>query len=767
MEEKKPIRIKFKTAVILIIIVALILGICGANVYASTHGYGNVFFLIKYIITGEKLQISDRNDIFSDRDITISYESIELTENIKLQIRNLQIKDNKAKLIMVVNESKENDVTPLKYKVYNESNKLICEQNSSKDDNRLVEYTEELLLNDFSNEDKILNLEIFNSKNEKITRININLETREVTIEGEKEAIEKVSEIELKQFLGYVTSLEPCKDSDDERILFANSMLAQKEGLVVNKLDEVNKMLDATGYDRLSNPLKNAQYFKIVNKGGTNYIEVTVGRGGNEPCTILEIKEISYCGGVYTAKFKYTFIHEPDAFNMNIDELEIKEATVYFKLNEDKTYSTFKVVRFEIENTINTKEISNEEAKTILNEKYKNVEKMWLDVTKFFNTEMGKEVSNFEGIVLSYGTENFLTQVKNKLPWGIYLKNGKYYIAEGWGGDISYEGLKDFENIIITNSSITATVITKQNTYNGSDWVPDKDRKSEFRLIKNGDNWLIDYFDFAGIFENLEHTNYEQNNMSEKEKAISSIKSALLDNSWLKEHTLIKSANGNSNSIDEQEYKFAVIKEQDTQNPVVVLVVTAEKILTKNTFIIRYKNNNVSIEKVSEGHYQHTDTLTNDQYYATTYTHMKDWAYELLEVKSNDIGVLDRNKGTIEDGDYDYMDVLNFENRNNLKYVITELNDTNLNRLLNDNNNTITQISPSGFAGSSLNIVELNSNKEVYLTILSDAGDRNNIASKELIAKNVNSISKTTEGDIVVKGGDKVKSAPNWIHFEK
>ena len=28
-------------------------------------------------------------------------------------------------------------------------------------------------------------------------------------------------------------------------------------------------------------------------------------------------------------------------------------------------------------------------------------------------------------------------------------------------------------------------------------------------------------------------------------------------------------------------------------------------------------------------------------------------------------------------------------------------------------------------------------------------------------------ISKTTEGDIIVKGGDRVKSAPNWIHFEK
>ena len=58
-------------------------------------------------------------------------------------------------------------------------------------------------------------------------------------------------------------------------------------------------------------------------------------------------------------------------------------------------------------------------------------------------------------------------------------------------------------------------------------------------------------------------------------------------------------------------------------------------------------------------------------------------------------------------------------------------------------------------------------NKEVYLITLSDANDRNNIASKELIAKNVDTISKSSDGDITVKGGDRVKSAPNWIHFEQ
>ncbi len=660
MEEKKSLKIKFKTAVVLVIIGAIILTIFGANVYASVNGYGNVFFLIKYLVTGEKPEITGKNDLLSDRDITISYEPIILTEDIKLQIRNLQIKDNKAKLFVAVNESKQNETTPLIYKVYNEENILICEQNSSKGNNE-TEYIEELLLKEFKNDEKTLHLEIFNSKNEKLTRITINLETREIVIEGEKEAIEKISEIELKKFLGHITALEPYKDSDDERILFAGSMFAQKEELNVNKLDDLNKMLDATGYERLSNPLKNAQYFKIVNKGGTNYIEVTVGRGGFEPNTVIEIKEISYCGGLYTAKFNYTFIHEPDAFNSShLDELEIKEATVYFRKNEDKTYSTFKVVKCvkgfeEFNNNENTQlKIDENKLREIINNAIIDEQK------KFQTSDTGYFVKYFE-----------INRIVNDKNIDIYV----------W----SQFGTTDENKEVLSSTSVPAKLTIGLNDYSliNIDVPPDNtDYKRYFSSISDKLNDL----EHKNIDILYGETYYFGQSSTEKNLSTSAsniIKSKLLDKNWLKENTLIKSANGNSSSIDEQVYKFAVIKEQDTKNPVVVLVVTAEKILTKNTFVIRYKNNDVSIEKVSEGHYQHIQTFTNEKYYATVSAHMGDWAYELLEVTSDDIGVEDRNHGKVGQDEYEYIEIDEFERNYNLQPVETELNENNLNRFLN------------------------------------------------------------------------------------
>ena len=68
MEEKKPLKIKFKTAIVLIIIGAIILTIFGANVYASKHGYDNIFFLIKYKITGENEKITDRDKLLIEDD---------------------------------------------------------------------------------------------------------------------------------------------------------------------------------------------------------------------------------------------------------------------------------------------------------------------------------------------------------------------------------------------------------------------------------------------------------------------------------------------------------------------------------------------------------------------------------------------------------------------------------------------------------------------------------------------------------------------------
>ena len=359
MEEKKPLKIKFKTAIVLIIIGAIILTIFGANVYASANGYGNIFFLIKYLVTGEKLEISGKDELLSDRDITISYEPIVLTEKIKIQIRNLQIKDNKAKLFVAVNDNQSTEDTPLMYKVYNNENKLICDQKSSKEANNETEYIDELLLKEFKNDEKIIHLEIFNSKNQKLTRITINLETREVIVDGEKEAIEKISEIELKKYLSIIAGFEENFDVNDEdsRISLAiriNSIL--NRDIVDNGLfdaTEVNNILKNLGYGEILTNNYNGEFFKEKVVNGKKYFEMIYEPDTVNMETIVgEIKDITYSSNIYTATFKYLNYSPKTNINYFDYKDDAKEATIYFKLNEDTTYSTFKILKFEYNNVL-------------------------------------------------------------------------------------------------------------------------------------------------------------------------------------------------------------------------------------------------------------------------------------------------------------------------------------------------------------------------------------------------------------------------------
>ena len=353
MEENNKKKSKTKVVVISCIIVALLLTIGGANVYASTHGYGNVFFLIKYLVTGEKPNINDKNELLSDRDITLSYEPINLTENIKIQIRNIQIKDNKAKLLIGVNEKEKNNTTPLKYKVYNESDKLICDYEGKTQEDSPSQYIEELMLNEFKNDDKILKLEIYNAQNEKLTRIIINLETREITVEGEEEAVNKISEIELKKYLSFIAGFEANYNADDgdNRISLAiriNTILNRtisNNGLF--KATEINNILKSLGYTEIPSNYS-GEFFKEKTVNGEKYYELIYEPDTVNMETIIgEIKSITYSSNVYTVKFK--FLNTTPKNNMNYfdHEAEAKEATVYLKLNEDKTYSMFKVVKYE------------------------------------------------------------------------------------------------------------------------------------------------------------------------------------------------------------------------------------------------------------------------------------------------------------------------------------------------------------------------------------------------------------------------------------
>ena len=82
---------------------SLVIVIGVANVYATTQGYDNVFFMIKYLITGEK-NTEGKDNVLSDRDITISYEPINITKGLTITIKKLQIKDNQAKLFVLTDE---------------------------------------------------------------------------------------------------------------------------------------------------------------------------------------------------------------------------------------------------------------------------------------------------------------------------------------------------------------------------------------------------------------------------------------------------------------------------------------------------------------------------------------------------------------------------------------------------------------------------------------------------------------------------------------
>ena len=253
-----------KITIIMIILIIIWTMILAANAYASSQGYGNIFFAIKNLIS--KNETSRKEEIFYDKDITISYSNIEVVDGIEMQINKLQIKDDKSILYVLVNkeEGLENTMTdlPFKYKVYKENEELIC--NQSGQENKENKYIEELKLDKINMETKYLKLEVYSKNNELLVTFNIDIENKEITVEGQNEAISKLSEIELKDYIG-------------------------------------------------------------------TYIEKTE----NIPNALcLEIKNITYANNIYTAIFTYCY-SERDDF-LEIESLDIYEATTRFKYNEDK-----------------------------------------------------------------------------------------------------------------------------------------------------------------------------------------------------------------------------------------------------------------------------------------------------------------------------------------------------------------------------------------------------------------------------------------------
>ena len=530
---------KWKKPVAAAACLAILLG--GGNIYASTQGYGNVFFMIKYLVTGEKTEITDKNEILSDRDIAISYEPINIAKGLTLTVKKLQIKDNEARLFVVSGEKEvlDSSFVPLKFIVCNQDGKLLCNQISARDEQNSGYVTDELVLKDFKDTDKKLVLEVYKANLSKLANIIINIDERKVEVDGEQEALTKISEIELKEFLGFAAGLsQESTDTENEiKVDLACRMISTKhpessqyiiiDNSIAYPTEEVDKMIESFTGETIKD-FKDGKFIKVIVKDGKKYYTYVSPSDMSYGGECINISSISYCNGLYTVKYTYFYRGgEPDE-DINMDNYDIYEQEICISLNDNSNYSKFKVVSKEkpiiIKNvnhnnnqsgSYSNANLTCEEAETILNDKFQSLENLYFRTALYFKredieTERGRRIIDYDQKMNSEFTANMRKIIERNTPWGLNLYNGMQYTCDRGGGFIAYNGLLGFEDdMTIRQDEIIANVVTMQTDPNGKE-LPT--RSTSIRIIKEGNNWLIDSFDVNVFLGELDYNSDNNEN---------------------------------------------------------------------------------------------------------------------------------------------------------------------------------------------------------------------------------------------------------------
>jgi len=316
----------------------------GANVYATTQGYKNVFFMIKDLVNKEEnVTITEKSEILSDRDITISYSNIEIAEGLNIQINRLIIKDNEAKLYIRIIKDTENQINIKKYIVTDiTGNKdvVLGTHNSTLEPNT-IEYTEEIKLTGMDNATQKLKLEIIDDKENTLILLEIDLLNKELDLlsYNKNEIFEKLSETELKEILGEYAYIAFENTSNNIEDMRTNRELDIAMTMVIQKGDKTTK---ENVHKAIKEYLGKDVTDTILDKTGDIYFEngeyKYTPRDGFCPALVLDIPEITYKDGVYTATIIYCF---PGEDWSNIEQLEQYQTTMEFTLNTNYTYTKY------------------------------------------------------------------------------------------------------------------------------------------------------------------------------------------------------------------------------------------------------------------------------------------------------------------------------------------------------------------------------------------------------------------------------------------
>ena len=334
MEEKEEKKVpkkgkKLKVGIALGVVAMVILGM---QVYASTNGYGNVFFMIKELITTQTANGED--EIFSDKEITLSYKSIEIANGLKMQVNKLELKESESTICLnITNEIENNELLPLHYVVravrpYGDDGYIPVFRPEA--GNVTFDGTEGKVgqYNDFINipckfeGNETITVDVQDKEGKSLRNIEINLETREITVTGEDE-MSKISQIELKKYLSVFSELNNEFGNENDRILKVAINLDKNICNLsdVPSVEEVNTVIKEFYGDKVA-------FVKTKNKEGKEIDVIDLdGRGfeydveANAYTSLtdeveyriglcLKISDIEYEDGIYTVKYIYTLYRE-------------------------------------------------------------------------------------------------------------------------------------------------------------------------------------------------------------------------------------------------------------------------------------------------------------------------------------------------------------------------------------------------------------------------------------------------------------------------
>ncbi|MBR2290390.1 MAG: hypothetical protein IJ867_07435 [Clostridia bacterium] len=334
----------------------------GANVYATTQGYDNIFFLIKDLGNKNKQVTATKDEILVDRDVTISYTNIEIAEGLSVQINKFTVKDGNASLFISVNQSGAS-MKPAKFIVTSDGTKLA--ENTALDQDQ---YSYEIRLSNYQEKMKVLELRIEDNSKAEIVTIQIDLENREIDLVANEE-IKKISEIDLKEKLGnYAIALMNNKEYDDYKFFLGSSLISKTEekvsddGYLYYPKDKMNQaLMEAIGEELGTNI--NSEIFEY-NKNLEAYKYITTLDGiRNGLC--LNIDDLKYENGKYVVTFTYCLPNDLDYEEGVIESLEKYQTTLEFVLNENETYTKYRILN--IENAVVKelgKPVNNQDAST-------------------------------------------------------------------------------------------------------------------------------------------------------------------------------------------------------------------------------------------------------------------------------------------------------------------------------------------------------------------------------------------------------------------